>query len=494
MKKNLLNKRIPSLLGMLFLVLMVGLVSWFGKNYTQILSKASAGETPKNVQISNITDTSFTVSFVTDDKVMAAIAFGDASSSGQVVFDDRDKTTNTPTAYQAHVISLTNLNPVTKYYFAIQSGSTTFTNNNLPYEVTTAASNLITPSNQPPITGTINLPDGSIPLEALAYVSTDDSQILSVLVKADGSYSLPLSSMLTKDLTANVSLNPDTVLHMTIVNSNSQSQVSLLASRTSAVPLVTLSRNYDFTLNTTLPLENPAASGSGTASPSGALSPQASQSAFPSFDTDVATGPAILVPQNEEKFVDQQPTFEGTALPNESVDITIASTMDIKTNIQADSSGNWEYRPDTPLDPGEHTITIISKDAQGIMQTIQRSFTVYAEGSQFNEPSVSPVELPSPTASVSASPTPTQIPPTPTPTIAVTPTSAQPPTPNLTQIYSLTQAALLSTTPDPASLTATARAEKNNGSNLPPSGNYTMAIAGIITALSIAGGFVLFFF
>lgn len=474
MRKTFWDKRIPSLLGILFLAISVGMVSWFGKNYTELRSKASTGGTPKNVQISNITDTSFTVSYTTDEKTIGTIAYGKDQNLGQVGLDDRDKQEGKTNAYQVHFVTLSNLDPHTKYYFAIQSGATAFLNVNQPYETTTASSLTESLPNHPAVAGTVVLPDGSIPNEGIVSISTDNSQVVSTLLKADGTYLLPVTSLRTKDLTTYFPFDSNTIFHMTVLNASAQSLVSVLALHTNPVPLITLSKDYDFTTNTSLSFSNFTATESGTASQSGTLSP-APTFGFPLLSTQTASGPAILTPKTDAKFTDQQPLFQGTAIPEATVKITIESTQEIQTSIQADNFGNWQFRPSAPLAPGQHTITIVSKDANGILQSIKRSFTVYAEGSQFTEPSVSPT-IPAPTVTVAATPTVT-----PSPTVVPTATPILSPT-IISPSTSLSPTVAISTTPSPTS------------PPLPRSGNSTLFVAGFVALLSIAAGFMLFFF
>ena len=200
-----------------------------------------------------------------------------------------------------------------------------------------------------------------------------------------------------------------------------------------------------------------------------------------------------MTPMDGEKFADAQPLFQGTALPNESVQISINTQQSLQTTVQADNSGNWQFRPDMPLDPGNYVFSAVANDSQGVTQTLNRNFTVLTSGSQFNEPSVSPQVVP--TASVSATPSPTIVPTAtsaPSPTVITTPTInplSLTTTPNLT----LTMAADLSLTPNPNSLTLTASA-KASGTKLQPTGSESLFIAGAIMTLFIAGGLVLFFF
>lgn len=499
MRKSIWNRRIPSIFGLLFLVFAIGITAWFGQNLSQLRGRAAAGETPKNVKISNISSTSFTVSYSTDSKVTSSIAFGDASASGHIVMDDRDKAGSQPTAHNIHYITITNLNPGTTYYFAIQSGSITAINNDLPYQATTASSSSALLNSQQPVTGTINLPDGTIPLEGIVYISTDDSQEISGLIQIDGSYSIPTGSLLNSDLNSPLLLKPDTILHITTTNGINESHVSLFAKNSNPVPLTTLSKDYDFTNGSISPSANSIASGSATASASGSLTPTEEPTILPLFTNLIATGPAILTPRDDQEFHERRPTFSGTALPNEVVQITIESNPKIQTIINSDSLGNWEFKPNVPLDLGNHALTVVSKDAKGVLQTLSRNFVVHAEGSQFNEPSVPPLESPTPTITATIPPT---MAPTFTPAITASPTAYLSPTPStdLTQAWNLTQAytnnRLTQSAPsimisiDPASLTATAIAERKTS----PPGNYTLVFAGIITILSITGGLMLFFF
>lgn len=88
--------------------------------------------------------------------------------------------------------------------------------------------------------------------------------------------------------------------------------------------------------------------------------------------------PTLLNPTSSEKVSDLTPSFEGTAKPNETVSITINSPQTITTQVKADANGNWSYIPTTNLTPGNHTITISSRDSNGVLKTITQTFSVLA--------------------------------------------------------------------------------------------------------------------
>ncbi len=388
-RNTIWNKRLPRGLGFAVLLFALATIFWLSRNAVLLGSKAAADNTPKDLQISNITNNTFTVSYLTDQSITGSIAYGNDPKFGKVAFDTRD--TTTPMPHIIHYATVKGLSPSTKYFFSIVSGDASFLKNGIPYEITTAAVTA-TASAQQPISGKATLDGGNIPTEAVAYTESDNSQLLSSLLLPGGSYKLPLDTILKKDLTGGLIITPSTVLHINIVNSTLKSRISTLASQTNPIPPVILSKDYDFSISNE-PLSSPSSSES------------AKISGFPTSGDTSQPVPQILTPQTSQEFKDQQPQFSGKALPGNDVEITIQSNQEITTTVQADNSGNWKYRPDTKLAPGQHTLTIKTLDASGIIKTLSQSFTVFAEGSQFVEPSISPSLLPSPTASPTAVPT-----------------------------------------------------------------------------------------
>src|SRR5581483_8558856 len=97
---------------------------------------------------------------------------------------------------------------------------------------------------------------------------------------------------------------------------------------------------------------------------------------------------------------------------------------------KANAQGVWTFRPSTQLSPGNHTITITTKDASGVIRTITQQFVVFASGTQVSvsappsasiTPSITPSPPPTALPTKTTTPTPTTITPTPT-TVEVTPT------------------------------------------------------------------------
>lgn len=409
MRRTIWEKRIPTLLGVLLIAISVGVTSFLANRALPLVSRASYLETPQHVRISNISDTSFTVSYTTQESVPGIVSYGKDINLGQTTYDDKQQLGEIK-SYKTHYITIRNLSPSTKYYFSIISGKNTFLNDTVPFEVSTAPTIASSPSQEQPISGKVILPNGETPTEGVTYVTIPGTQTISTMVKSDGSYIIPLNSIRSENLSSAAKVSKDSVLHMLFVEGELESTVTVSKKLANPVGIVTLSHTYDFTTSVPDTLENTSASAKTTGG-------------FPSFSAKETAGidPKIITPKKDEGFSDQQPLFRGTATPGQTVTITIHSTENIQTQVKADNSGTWIYRPSTALSPGIHTISIISKGSSGILKTITASFTVYAQGSQVTQaatPSATPTLV---TPTIPATPTPTLVTSTPTPTVIVIP-------------------------------------------------------------------------
>jgi hypothetical protein len=453
MKEKLLNKRIPTLLGIGFILLGLTLITFVIGDRTGLTGRASNSEKPQDIKITNLSDTAFTVTYRTDIPVTGSIHYGDNIDLGKIEIDDLDKDTGAPTPRSIHSITLETLSPNTNYYFQILSGSGTFLNNGFQFEVLTGPTITSPSSLKNTISGKIILPDGNMPKESIMYLQTKDSQVLSRSIKNDGSFNFVLESLLHQDLSSYVELDNSTILELSFVSNSLQSTALVSLSQTDLIPTIALGNNYDFTYKdsyTNQDLSN-------------------SEGFPPNVINSIGnTTPQLLVPEKSQSFTDQRPQFKGTGLPNEEIQITIHSSENIEVKVTTDSNGNWTYRPENDLSAGEHTIIVRSRNSDGILTTLMQSFTVLASGTQ-----VADAATPSATPTLAITLTPTSTPiltPTLEPTISLSPIATS--TPTLTQIPLPTP-----TLQSPV--------------DLPPTGN-TNNLLVLAAIASIVVGFVLF--
>ncbi len=139
------------------------------------------------VRITNLTDTGFTVVWVSEKQEEGSINYGtSASDLSSSANDERDGVTNKG-SYYAHSVSLTRLQPETKYYFEVSSGDSTYDG----FNVTTFAT-LSTPPSYVSITGTVDNMPGTGEGILIAYIKDGDSTGTS-------GDSMPISTTLDED-------------------------------------------------------------------------------------------------------------------------------------------------------------------------------------------------------------------------------------------------------------------------------------------------------
>lgn len=447
--KSLWGKKIPTIAGVILIVIGVLATTFLTKTGIIFFGGAAPSDTPQDVRVSNITERSITITYATDASVIGSVSIGEDLTNAQTTLDDRDQVSGIPKTYHVHSFTIKNLKPTTTYKFTITSGATTYQNNGTPFTTQTGSEITTPPSSLPAVSGKIIQPDGQVPPEALVFLTTTGGQTLSTLIKSNGVYILPINGLRSQNLSTYADITTSTRLQLLATDSKNIANAAVIVSDANPVPIITLSNTYDFT-QTTQPVASESA--------------QSHFPVFPNSTTFVAT-PIILTPSKDEGFTDAQPQFSGKALPNQKVTVEIHSDTVVTGSVTSNASGQWTYRPTTKLSPGQHTLTITTPDASGILRSIQQSFTVFAEGSQVTQ-SATPSATLVPTKTP-ASPTPTKVL-SPTPTTVATPT----PTPKATQL-------LLSPTPM---------------AKLPPTGSNTVMIVGLTGLATVAIGIVLFAF
>jgi len=456
MIKQIVNFRIPSLVGILLLLIGVGMTSYLVEQGIIFEGRAAQEKTPSNIAITNVTPTSFTVMYTTQEPVPGTLSYGTEKDGTNVALDDRNASEGRSTPFTVHQITVRNLRPATTYYFKIISGDAVFLNNNEPYVVKTASelAGSLPPRNKD-IEGSVRFPDNGVKQDLLVLLTSAATEPRSALLNADGSYTISLSSLRTKDLSSFATLSDETIFELQILSNTQVSTAKVLYKNAQPVPLIMFGQTYDFTISTD-PIPTTASSS--------AQFPATGEAAASQGEIE------ILSPKQEETFTDQRPVFEGIALPGEEVEVVINSEDTLQATVTANNSGAWSYRPPTPLTPGKHTITIRTRDISGVLREFTRSFTVYAQGSQFIEPSILPTRTPTPTLSRTS--------PTPTPTAE--PTAVPTPTP-------------IPATATPVPLASVSATPVPTLPQLPPTGSREVALGGIIGLGTLALGLIVFF-
>ena len=243
----MVNKKIPSFLGIIVIIIGIIATIFLVRNERIIQINAGPGQEPKNIEVSNVSDSSFTITYTTDDSVIGTLNIGETSNNLSIKnLDIRDKNSQSVSKYQTHHLVANNLKPNKTYYYTITSGDKTFSNNGSSYELKTAPSIGKNLSNKTVASGKVINPDGTIPTGAIVVVKINGAQPISSILNSDGSYSIPMSNLRTFGLDKFADVNEELPVNIDIFAGNLKSQVNLSSNQLSNIPLVTLSNNYHF--------------------------------------------------------------------------------------------------------------------------------------------------------------------------------------------------------------------------------------------------------
>lgn len=446
---NLMQKRIPTLLGLGFLVigLIVGVV-FIGRGSGIFAPRATPETTPKQVHISNITDTTFTVSFLTDSATTGVVEYGTTENDLEsVAQDDRAAVSANATALQTHHITARGLTAGTTYYFLIKTGSgSLFDNNGSVFSVMTAKK-AGTPVAAKTIYGTVLSPSGAPASEGIVYVTPEGAEELSTRLSENGTWALPLSNARTPDGSNYASITDSTPLRVFVQSKNAAETISHISPVSKAQPVTTLSfvagkatevasavaesTTETITVETSNEVavipEDTTESDSDTTttgevdmtSSTGSSSAQkSSKTSRTSFLAEESTSSAALDESTivllesavPEELTTTTPVIKGKAAANVEVTIDVHSDTQISDTVTTDQQGNFEIdisEYEQELEPGEHTVTYSYSDPiSGETVTKTKTFTVLAQASSTEQPYGTGNPYPiGGTATASASPT-----------------------------------------------------------------------------------------
>lgn len=231
------KSKIPTILAILILVTVLAAILYVVNQIQTFASNAGNNFTVQDVRVTNIKDTSVSISWLTDTPTIGVVEYTNNTTS----------INSTPTLLlTTHFVTLTNLNPSSTYTFKINSQGNTTDNNGNPWQFQTLSP--ITPQEGQIVYGQVvnstNLPAKN----ALVYVTIPAGQTFSAQVSASGNWLVTLPQ-----------LTQDTLLEITIESSpslTSNAKVNLQGA--TPVPTITLGKSYDFKdIKTSSPSDTP---------------------------------------------------------------------------------------------------------------------------------------------------------------------------------------------------------------------------------------------
>ncbi len=173
---------------------------------TSLFSKAAPDISPKSVTISNISDSSFTVSWVTDNETIGFVKYSEDLSLNKSAYDDRGEGSK---ARVTHFVVLKDLSPKQNYLFKISSAGQVFGLGQNNFEQQTAPVTEETPSLPILTFGKIKKKNNEIPKEAIVYLKLPNSTTLSTSTGDDGNYLITVTNARKIDLSSYIEVKDE---------------------------------------------------------------------------------------------------------------------------------------------------------------------------------------------------------------------------------------------------------------------------------------------
>ncbi len=370
MKKE---KKIPTIFGLILLLLTLYFGISLATRRTNTSSRAGGSCDPINLQITNITNNSASISFTTSADCLSTI-----SLSGQTIENNKGKG-------KIHYFEIISLKEFQVYTFSVISDGEKYSSDNFNFKTAKKPNNQMPSSNL--AWGRIYNQDKTPTTEAIVYFSVAGASPLSSLVTSSGEWNIPLATSFNESLTDYFSPPSNTEENIVVINHDqTQTQVISNTNHNNPVSDIIIGQNNFSAPSPVVEIELPQTN---------LLDNEYN------FTTD--TPLTISNPSDNETLSTKRPEFFGTAQPGSELKIEVHSPVAINDSVTTNEDGSWDWEVPQDLSPGEHTVTLTDENNN----TISKKFIVLAAESNTSFTASSSA---TPTIKPTSTPTPTSIP------------------------------------------------------------------------------------
>ena len=408
--------KIPTIFALFLIAAILGSAGFITQSVRKS-TNAAPESSPKNVQVTNISDSGFTITFETDQSIASALTTTDPAGKKLTHLDERH-TSGTVQKFTMHSIPVRGLEPQNSYTLSILLGGKPYTVDELS-PVTTAPKLESDTNGMPPIYGTVKSQDNAPADGALLFLKLENnSQTLSTVVKPSGSWIIPMNVIRTPSLTQLISrTNTDDKIDITVVYKGQITTIKTDIKNSTPVPTIITGQSRDITKE--LVNKTP---------PSGAT-PSPLASAFNAVlgvqkasTTSKTIG--LLTPKDGGTVLIDPPQFSGIGIPGNIVTLLIGMKNPKTATTKVLPDGTWKFAPSGIVGQGKQKVTMTTLDDQQKPMSVTHEFEIMKSGVQVLG-DATPSGIPTVIPTVSLSPTPSvyDMPiATPTPTIPDTAT------------------------------------------------------------------------
>ncbi|RLC33475.1 hypothetical protein DRH14_04790 [Candidatus Shapirobacteria bacterium] len=344
------EKTIPTIIALVFLVIIVIVTTYLSGLLTTFGSKASSDCSPISIQLTNLTYHSVDISFITSNKCSVSLNFNDRIISD--VFQPKN-----PKSI-IHYFQLNNLSPSTEYNYSIIAEAKKIKNDSFHFKTPVKLEK--DPSATNLAWGKILNSDEKPANMGIVYLNIPGASPMSSFVTSAGNWNIPLSVSYNESKDAWFSPTLNTEEEIILLSDSGQSTlVTGNSSKNNPVDDIIIGQGF------ALPEDN-------NFSDNGYISKDQNQV--------FATSPkkiTITNPVENETLNTSTPQFFGTATPNQSIQIYLDQQS--PKQIESDSKGRWQWAPIYKLLNGQHILKVSLTELESV--SLKRKFEILASDS-----------------------------------------------------------------------------------------------------------------
>ena len=380
------------------IVLVIGLfatVKAVQVGYRQFIT-AEEESMPQSTRLTNLSDNSASLSWITDKEVTGFIVWG--TKATELTQSQRAEIKS-----KTHYFTLRNLTPNTLYYYKMGTGGKTYDNNGSPYTFTTAP---IAPSPPTPdeVYGKVKTIGDSVG-KILIFLTIKDqdgegspgtSTTLSAVTSSSGSFIADLGNSRTADLNNYFSYSREKdYLEIEAEGADQgKARVLLTTAQTQPLPDITLTET-----GALADLTGKALTGEQKTSQETRTESQGGfeELVEPVTEEEITEAQEKAKPKIElkpEATLEKGDFISGTASPGATLTIKIESPGPIITQVRADENGNWQYQLPSSLGSGSHTITASNNEGSDTKGFVIAAADAIPTATPTASPTASPSSLP----------------------------------------------------------------------------------------------------
>ena len=376
------QRKIPTIVGLILVFAVMFAFRFAFEKMSPYFARASVTDEPRDVVVTNASDTGFTVTWMTTKDAIGAISIDEKKELG-TIFDERDTfgdaKSKLPGKYKTHSVTVRSLSPDTVYNVRIVSDGKTFLKNGQPYQARTGPVMSGNGTNLEPAYGQVSYPSGQPASGSLVYLKPEGGQTLSTIVSAAGSWVIPMHLIRTEDgnslLEVSDRINESIIIRSPVGDSSAETDTV----NDNPVPDMTIGKTYDFRkIQAEL---KPGQQLAIAPTPLPTFQPTSAPKVLGTSTASHITV-AITKPSNGSSVTSTLPLIQGTGIPGTSVLILLGIQRPVTGTVTVGTDGVWYYTPTKPLSEGKQSVTITTKDKAGKTVAITHSFDILKSGTQ----------------------------------------------------------------------------------------------------------------